>query len=283
LTGTWGYVKGGMGMVSFILCDIAREAGAVVAAGTPVARILPGEGVELVGGERLYAPVVVSNADPQVTLRLLGPAADPAWQRKVETVPIKGCTAKLSVALHELPNFKARPGIREPHHSGQINTPLTKAEWRDYPAIANAGGLPPRLWTELYFQTAHDPSVAPPGMHTMSVFTQYVPHTFAEGSWDTRREEVAALAFASIGRYCSNIPDAVAHYEVMGPPDIEKKVGLTGGHIFQGECLPAYMWDQRLAYQTPMTGVYLCGACTHPGGSVIAINGRNAAMAVLGI
>ncbi len=69
--------------------------------------------------------------------------------------------------------------------------------------------------------------------------------------------------------------------EVMGPPDIERKVGLTGGHIFQGECLPAYMWDQRLAARTPMDGVYLCGAATHPGGSVIAVNGRNAAMAVL--
>ena len=67
----------------------------------------------------------------------------------------------------------------------------------------------------------------------------------------------------------------------MGPPDIEKNVGLTGGHIFQGECLPPYMWSQRLPARTPMEGVYLCGACTHPGGSVIAINGRNAAMAVL--
>ena len=69
--------------------------------------------------------------------------------------------------------------------------------------------------------------------------------------------------------------------QVLGPPDIEEKVGLTGGHIFQGECLPQYMWANRLAARTPMKGVYLCGACTHPGGSVIGINGRNAAMAVL--
>ena len=69
--------------------------------------------------------------------------------------------------------------------------------------------------------------------------------------------------------------------QVLGPPDIEKKVGLTGGHIFQGECLPPYMWDKRLTARTPMPGFYLCGACTHPGGSVIGVNGRNAAMAVL--
>ncbi|MEZ4868374.1 MAG: NAD(P)/FAD-dependent oxidoreductase [Caldilineaceae bacterium] len=281
MTGMWGYVKGGMGMVSFILADIAREAGATIATGTPVARILPGEGVELVGGERLSAPIVIANADPRVTLRLLGNAADAGWRQQVESIPMQGCTAKVTVALHELPNFAARPGVDEPHHSGQINTPLTMQEWRDYPALANAGELPPRLWTELYFQSVHDASVAPPGKHTMSVFTQYVPHTFAQGDWDTRRDEVGQLALASIGRYCTNFPDAVAMVEVLGPPDIEKKVGLTGGHIFQGECLPPYMWDQRLAYRTPMHGVYLCGACTHPGGSVIAINGRNAAMEIL--
>jgi phytoene dehydrogenase-like protein len=74
---------------------------------------------------------------------------------------------------------------------------------------------------------------------------------------------------------------AVLEAQVLGPPDIEEKVGLTGGHIFQGECLPPYMWSRRLRSRTPMEGVYLCGACTHPGGSVIGVNGRNAAMAVL--
>ncbi|MCX6047512.1 MAG: NAD(P)/FAD-dependent oxidoreductase [Chloroflexi bacterium] len=281
MPGMWGYVKGGMGMVSFILCDIARDAGAVIAAGLPVAQILPGEGVELMGGERIYAPIVVSNADPQVTLRMLGAAVDPAWQAQVAAVPITGCTVKINVALHELPNFTARPGTREPHHFGQINIPLTKQEWKDYPALAQAGQLPPRLWTELYFQTAHDASVAPQGMETMSVFAQYVPYTFAEGSWATRRDEVGRLAIASIARHCSNLPDAIAHIEVMGPPDIEQKVGLTGGHIFQGECLPDYMWSKRLSARTPMPGVFLCGACTHPGGSVIAMNGRNAAMEIL--
>ena len=81
--------------------------------------------------------------------------------------------------------------------------------------------------------------------------------------------------------FCSNLPDAVLAVEAKGPPDIERKVGLTGGHIFQGECLPAFMWSNRLSAKTPMPGVFLCGACTHPGGSVIAVNGRNAARAVL--
>jgi len=282
MPGVWGYVRGGMGMVSFILCDIARDLGAVVAAGVPVARILPGEGVELAGGERIHAPVVVSNADPRTTLDLLGEAADPAWRSAVEAVPMDGCSMKVSVALRELPNFTAKPGVNETHHRGQINTPLTKAEWQQGYAAARAGGLPERLWTELYFQTTYDDTVAPAGAHLMSVFAQYVPYNFTAGNWDDWRERAGGLALDAISRFCSNIPDAILHYEVIGPRDIEQRVGLAGGHIFQGEILPQYLWDQRLSHATPMEGVYLCGAATHPGGSVIAVNGRNAALAVLG-
>jgi len=279
--GAWGYVKGGMGMISFMLCDIAREAGVTVTTGTPVARILPGKGVELVGGDRIHAPVVVSNADPHVTLQLLGAAIDTGWKAQVERIPIKGCTVKVNVALHELPNFTARPGTMEPHHLATINTPLSRAEWQSSFDLANEGYLPERVWTEIYLQTAYDPTVAPEGKHVMSVFSQYVPHTFIDGDWDSRREEVGQVVINSIGRYCSNLPEAVIDMEVLGPPDIEKDVGLTGGHIFQGECLPQYMWSNRLSPHTPMPGVFLCGACTHPGGSVIAINGRNAAMEIL--
>jgi len=282
MPGMWGYVQGGMGMVSFYFCDAAREAGATVAAGVPVAQILPGEGVLLEGGERIAARVVVSNADPRATLRLLGDATDADWRNKVERTPIEGCTVKLNVHLRELPNFTARPGTNQPHHYGQINAPLTRDEWREGYAAARRGELPKHLWCELYFQSVHDPSVTPPGTHTMSVFAQYVPFAFSQGTWDERRAEVRDLALSSLARFCSNMDSAVIDTQVLGPPDIEKKVGLTGGHIFQGECLPPYMWSNRLAARTPMRGLYLCGACTHPGGSVIGINGRNAAMAVLG-
>jgi phytoene dehydrogenase-like protein len=281
MPGMWGYVRGGMGMVSFYFCDAARDAGATVVSGVPVAEIVPGEGVTLESGERIAASTVVSNADPRQTLRLLGAAADPTWRAQVEQIPIEGCTVKLNVHLRELPDFTSRPGLDMPHHYGQINAPLTKAEWKSGYAASRRGELPQHLWCELYFQSVHDRSVVPAGEHTMSVFAQYVPYKFAEGTWDIRRDEVRKLALDSLGRFCSNLDHAVIDAQVLGPPDIERKVGLTGGHIFQGECLPAYMWANRLSARTPMRGVFLCGACTHPGGSVIGINGRNAAMAVL--
>ncbi|HQY90862.1 NAD(P)/FAD-dependent oxidoreductase [Caldilinea sp.] len=278
--GAWGYVRGGMGTVSFILADIARDLGVTLAAGAPVARILPGAGVELAGGETIHAPVVIANADPCTTLRLLDGAADAGWRAQVEATPQLGCTVKVTLALREAPIFDARPDSTD-LHMGQINTPLTKPEWKEYHPLAKAGHLPPRLWTELYLQTAYDATIAPQGRHLMSVFAQYVPHTFVEGDWESRRDEVGQLAVASIARYASNLPAAIEHMEVLGPPHIEEKVGLVGGHIFQGEILPDSMWEKRLAYKTPMEGVYLCGVATHPGGSVIGVNGRNAALEVL--
>ena len=286
--GVWGFIEGGMGRVSFLLHDAAVEAGAVVAAGVPVAQIVPEEGVVLDDGTAVHAPVVVVNADPQVALRLLGDAADDGWRAQVEAVPIEGCTVKVTLLLTRPPDFLARPSDERDvqgagpraHHRAQINTPLTDAQWQAGFAAARGGRLPEWLWTEDYLQTAYDPSIAPPGRHLLSVFAQYVPYHL-EGGWDARRDEVGQLAVASIARFCRDFEASIEGMEVLGPPDIEREVGLTGGHIFQGECLPEQMWDRRLAAQTPMPGVYLCGAGTHPGGSVMAVNGRNAAMAVL--
>jgi phytoene dehydrogenase-like protein len=115
----------------------------------------------------------------------------------------------------------------------------------------------------------------------MSAFVQYAPYTLAEGDWDARRDEIGAQVLDLIGRFSPDIHDCVEEIDVLGPPDIERRIGLTGGHIFQGECMPDQMWWNRFAPRTPIDGVYLCGAATHPAGSVIALNGRNAAMAVL--
>ena len=114
----------------------------------------------------------------------------------------------------------------------------------------------------------------------MSVFGQYAPYDVT-GGWTARREEVARQFIDLIGRWAPDFEDCLESYEVLGPPDIEARVGLTGGHIFQGEVRPDQMWEHRLTPRTPIPGVYLCGAATHPAGSVIATNGANAARAVL--
>jgi phytoene dehydrogenase-like protein len=134
---------------------------------------------------------------------------------------------------------------------------------------------------EIYIQTGYDPSPAPEGKHLMSVFGQYAPYELSGGGWEARREEVGQQFISLISRFAPGFEDCLAAWEVLGAPDIEERVGLTQGNIFQGEVTPDQMWENRLTPRTPVPGFYFCGAATHPGGSVIALNGRNAAMAVL--
>jgi phytoene dehydrogenase-like protein len=279
LPGAWGYVEGGMGRVSFALADAAIEAGAVLATGTPVAAVVPGEGVRLEGGEMIRAAAVVSNADPHRTLALCEGEIPAGFRDRVAAWKARSPVVKVNCALARLPSFpQASDGVSP--HRGMV-TISTGIDATQAGFEAARRGEPAPAWCELYFHTAYDPSVAPPGSHAMSVFAQYVPYGLARGSWAERREEIGDAVIASIARFSPDVTDCIVHREVLGPPDVEARIGLTGGHIFQGECLPDQMWDRRFAPRTPIPGLYLCGAATHPGGSVIAVNGRNAAMALL--
>jgi phytoene dehydrogenase-like protein len=276
--GAWGYVDGGMGRVSFALADAALEAGAVLATGVPVASVSPGEGVRLDGGETIRATAVVSNADPKRTIGLCEHGVPDDFRRRVERWRTDSPVLKINCALRRLPTFSAARGDGDPHR-GMV-TISTGIDDTQAAFEAARRGEPAPAWCELYFPTVYDPSVAPEGSHVMSVFAQYVPYRLAQGTWPERREEIADSALASIARFAPDVVDTVVHRDVLGPPDIEDRIGLTGGHIFQGDCLPDQMWGGRFGPRTPVPGLYLCGACTHPGGSVMAVNGRNAAMAV---
>jgi phytoene dehydrogenase-like protein len=280
LIGGWGYVEGGMGRVSFFLADAARDAGAAVAAGVPVAHIVPGAGVGLASGEFIRARAVISNADPKRTLALCDGDVDDRFRLRVEAWSCESPVVKVNCALSRLPEFSAAP--ERPVHVYRAQVEIARSIDQTQAAYeAGKHGEPAPEWCELYFQTAYDPSVAPEGAHTMSVFAQYAPYALAEGTWDARRDEIGDRVLAAIARFAPDVADCVVEREVLGPPDVEARIGLTGGHIFQGECLPDQMWDRRFAPRTGVAGLYLCGAATHPGGSVMAVNGRNAAMAVL--
>jgi phytoene dehydrogenase-like protein len=185
---------------------------------------------------------------------------------------------KINCALRRLPRFPAARPHSEPHRAMVTISTGIDATQAAYEASRRGEAAP--AWCELYFQSAYDPSVVPEGGHVMSVFAQYVPFELATGTWDRRRQEIGDLALEAVSRFAPDVADVIVHREVLGPPDVEARIGLTGGHIFQGECLPQQMWSRRFGPRTPIAGVYLCGASTHPGGSVMAVNGRNAAMVV---
>jgi len=278
LGSVWGYVEGGLGRASFAIADAALEAGAVLAAGLPVAAIEPGEGVLLESGERIRAPVVICNADPKRLLGLLdaGAAEVPAgYRERLEGWDVSSPVMKLNVALNRFPSFPAAPpGLAPERAQVTITDGIDAAQAA---ADEARGGTPAIGFCELYFQSAYDRTVVPDDREVMSVFCQFVPYELAEGDWDSRRDEIADMALDAIERRAPDLRDCIEEIQVMGPPDIESRIGLSGGHIFQGQALPHQMWDRRLEARTPIDGLYLCGAATHPGGSVIALNGRIAA------
>ena len=188
LGSVWGYVEGGMGRVSFAIAEAAREAGAVIAAGVPVAAITPGEGVELESGDFIRGRVVVSNADPKRTLAMLDSAGPPpAFRKRLEDWQVRSPVVKLNAGLSRLPTFTAA-GSFEPHRAMVTITPGVDAAQEAFESCKR--GEPAIGFAELYFQTGYDPTVAPPGRHVMSVFAQYAPYELADGDWDTRRDEI---------------------------------------------------------------------------------------------
>lgn len=277
--GAWGYVLGGMGRVSFALAEAAEEAGAVLACGVPVASVVPGEGVRLEGGEMLRARAVVSNADPKRTLALVEGDVPTSWSTRVDAWRSASPVLKVNCALDRLPTFAAASPDVEPYRA--MVTISTGVDSTQRAFEQSQLGEPAPNWCELYFHTAYDTSVAPPGHHAMSIFAQYAPYELATGSWDERREEIGDQVVRHIETFAPDLSACISHREVLGPPDIEARIGSTGGHIFHGDCLPEQLWTNRFTPRTPIDGLYLCGAATHPGGSVIAVNGRNAAMALL--
>jgi phytoene dehydrogenase-like protein len=278
IPGGWGYIEKGMGYISHLIADAAKEYGVTILTNTEITEIIPGTGVVDSNGHLIRARFIFCNTDPRTATNLLGNRVPLEWLNKVVSIPIRGYTAKMNLALKELPNFKSRPGLDCVHHRGQIEIPLeSREQWRECWERAQKGLMPRKVWCECYIQTAVDKSVSPSGLHHMSIFTQYFPYEFSEGDWDSRRNEAIEVVLNSLRPYCSNLDTALVDVNIMGPSDIAKENGLTGGHIFQGEILPNYLWENRLSASTPMQGFYMCGACTHPGGSVIGINGRNAA------
>src|SRR4051794_2955574 len=257
----WGYVKGGMGMISFAIADAAREAGAQLATGVPVGEIVAGEGVRLEDGTLIRARTVLCNADPKVALRLLDdlPAE---FAARLEAWKLRSPVVKFNAALNALPDWSAAPGESWPARATIDLTGGLEEAQRAFEACDR--GEPAVGFGEVYLQTGYDATPAPVGKHLLSVFGQYAPYDLAEGTWDSRREEVARQFIDLIDRFAPGFDDCIEAYEVLGPPDIEQRIGLTGGNIFQGEVAPDQMWEHRLAPRTPVPGLYFCGAATHP-------------------
>lgn len=289
----WGFVRGGIGRLSAAMADAAREAGAEVRTGAEVERILVrggrAVGVALVGGEEIHAARVLSNADPKRTfLRLVEPSDLPEdFLAAIRAYRCNGTSIKINLAVSDLPMVRGLPeGGVQPYHTGimELNAFLSEADLQQAQARNGVAADPAHI--EVCFPTVHDPSLAPEGKHIMTIDVNSQPYELKERNWDEIKEERADRVIAQMGRYFPRLPDLIEHRQVLSPLDMERLLGITGGHALHGEMGPDQMLFMRPvrgygSYRTPVRGLYLCGAGTHPGGGITGANGRNCAREVL--
>ena len=140
----------------------------------------------------------------------------------------------------------------------------------------------------MYIQipSVYDSTLTPPGQHVMSVWSLYAPVELRDGSWDEARQRAGEDLIDAIARYAPGIRDDIIDWELFTPMDLERRVYLTDGNIRHLDIIPEQMLARRpsrqlLGYRTPVEGLYLCGAGTHPGGEVTGAPGHNAARAVV--
>ena len=287
--GTLALPSGGLGALSDSLAKAAIDAGVVIRAGAPVERILVKDdcaaGVVLESGESIPAGAVISNADPKTTfLRLLGTEyLDAGFVRRVTHVRARGLAAKLHLALAGPPAFK---GMEEDALRGRmLLAPSLEYVERAF-NHSKYGELSSAPILEITVPSVVDPTLAPRGSHVLSAIVQYVPYQLAAGSWAQERERFTNLLIDMLDSYAPGLRASVLAAELLTPADIEREFRVTGGHWHHAElALDQFLMVRPVPgaaqYRTPLEGLYLCGAGSHPGGGVMGVAGRNAARQVL--
>lgn len=292
--GVWGYMRGGMGALSESLASACRAFGVDIFLGAPVERIAIREGrvsgVVLTGGREYTSKVVASGADPNVTFnKLIDEELLPAdFVRSVRRINYDSASVKINLALSELPDFKACPGLEAgPQHRGTIHICPDLQFIENAYADSLMGRPSRRPILECTIPSVVDPTVAPAGKHVMNIFSQYGPYALKGGlNWETEREAYADRCLDLLSEYAPNIKGAVLHREVLTPVDLEREFHLTGGNIFHGRMTLDQMFSMRPVpgfadYRTPIGGLYMCGSGTHPGGGVMGTPGLNAVKVML--
>ena len=288
----WGFSVGGMGAISQALARAAVATGVQIRTGVGVKSLsVTGgrvTGVETTTGEKLAARVVASNADAQTTFLKLAPSGSlPAeFEKEVRGIRSRGAALKFNAALSALPAFTADPQVPGDAHHASVEIGPSLA----YLDQAYRDGLDGRFsshpYIEILFQSSLDPSVAPPGKHTMTCFVQYAPTELKGTDWDSYKATAAERVLDTIEEYAPSIRRVVDHWQVVSPKDIEATLGMTGGNIFQGDITPDQILSFRpvpgwVQYRTPLPGLYLCGSAAHPGGGVTGAAGHNAAQVII--
>ena len=288
-----GIVRGGMGGITQSLARSAEAAGVSIRTGAEVKRIITTDckahAVELVDGEVIEADIVISNADPKRTyLKLLDESdLNADFVDEVRALKTQAASAKFLCAIKELPDFSRHLGSNyNPEHLAMITICPTidqcESSWND----AKNGRITETPIMQLQIPSVYDNTVSPEGQHVLSLWVYFLPPHVKDGSWSEKRQEYGEWLIDYVSQYAPNFRDIIIDWTLLTPEDIEDRIGLTDGNIRHLDMIPQQMMSRRPLpgwsdYRSPIDGLYLCGAGTHPGGEVTGAPGHNAAHVVL--
>ena len=289
--------RGGSGMLTQAMARALHSFGGELVLSAPVRQIIVKngrvEGIETTDGQRYSAPIVVSNAHVLTTmLQLVGPEhLSSRLVQRLGNIRIgNGFGMTVRCAASELPDYIAAPSGGRPHeshHGLQLLSPsmgYVRRAYEDY--LRGEPSRDPAVIAMTF--SAIDPDVAPPGKHSVFLWAQYFPYELSGGrQWDDIREEVADSILEVLYRYAPNMRGKIIDRFIQTPLDLERRIGLLRGNVMHVEMSFDQMFFFRplpelAGYRTPIKGLYLTGASTHPGGGVFGASGSNTARVVLG-
>lgn len=285
---SWGFMEGGMGAVATACEESAKFFGAEVRVNAPVAKISTANGratgVVLDGGEELHAPLVVTACHPKITfLQQLDRSELPdAFVHDIEHWKTRSGTVKVNLAIDRLPTFRADPDFDPEIHGGAIELLDDNEQLERAFQEARAGRAATSPFSDTEIPTVVDETLAPEGIHTVSMFTQWVPADWADDD-DDHTADLDAYADRLIDRMDDAAPgfkDSVLARQVIGPKQMQEGWDLIGGNIFHGELTVDQLFHMRPAvgyadYHTPIRGLFQASSATHAGGGVTGLPGHH--------
>lgn len=296
--GGWGFIKGGMGAITQALAASARAHGAEILTECPIAEVTIRDGravgVVTTDGRAFEAPIVISNASAKALfLDLVGERHLPEEVvRGVRGYRTFSTAFKMNVAAERPPQYRCLSRALADGALGSWSYPTYVHIAPDIDYLERAYDDAKHGWHSAapfitpVVPTVVDPTLAPPGKHVVNLFGGHAPYALRDGDWAEERDRFAKVVLDTMDRFAPGFSDDVIAAQLLLPPDIERVVGLPQGHIFQGELSLDQLFFHRPVphwadYRTPIRGLYLCGASTHPGGGVSGIPGHNAAREIL--
>ncbi|HTQ47449.1 MAG TPA: NAD(P)/FAD-dependent oxidoreductase [Polyangiaceae bacterium] len=290
--GTWGFPEGGMGGLTTAMRRAAEALGVTVRTNAPVAKILVragrATGVALQSGEEIEAGVVLTTTHPKITfLEHLDRAELPSdFVDAIERWKTRSGTVKVNLALDRLPEFRCKPGF-DPHvHGGTIvlAESLDDVEGAFQDAVAGRAATKP--FADVCIPSVFDRTLAPPGKHVMSMFTQWVPHTWASAPDGAALDAYADRVIDRMELVAPGFRESILHRQVIGPREMQETYGLVGGNIFHGELSANQLFHMRPApgyadFRTPVRGLFQASSATHGGGGVTGIPAIQAVRRIL--